>query len=146
MFSVGRAFTRSPRSHRPPLTRTGKAIYGRILYHFIQLKNSVVGKRYTSSPYTRRLLRETQQPPAESEVYTGCGWLGKLFHYQLYKYKTDRCYVAVYINYEDEKQDFCSLGRVTANVSDGMSKRSPSFKTYEKSLNILGGLHDEIKR
>src|SRR5699024_11511209 len=46
------------RSHRPPLTRTGKAIYGRILYYFIQLKNSVIGKRYTSSPYTRRLLEK----------------------------------------------------------------------------------------
>src|SRR5699024_7010845 len=40
------------RSHRPPLTRTGKAIDGKILYHFIQLKNCVIGKCYTSSPYT----------------------------------------------------------------------------------------------
>src|SRR5690625_3957166 len=45
----GGSSNRRPRSHRPPLTRTGKAIYGRILYHFIQLKKSVVGKRYTSS-------------------------------------------------------------------------------------------------
>src|SRR5699024_1104664 len=45
-------------SHRPSLTRTGKAIYGRIICHFFQLKNCVIGKRYTSSPYTRRLLRE----------------------------------------------------------------------------------------
>src|SRR5699024_7823973 len=48
----------SRRSHRPPLIRTGKAINGKILYHFIQLKNCVIGKCYTSSPYTRRLLRE----------------------------------------------------------------------------------------
>src|SRR5699024_2565802 len=42
-----------------------------------------------------------QQPPAEIEVYTGCGRLGNLFHYQLYKSNTDRSYVEVYINYED---------------------------------------------
>jgi len=54
--------------------------------------DSVISKQYTSSPYTRRLLREerhrwdprvakhkeAQQPPAESEVYTGCGRIGKL--------------------------------------------------------------------
>src|SRR5699024_2252937 len=40
------------RSHRPPLTRTGKAIYR---------KNSVINKRYTSNPYTRRLLREERE-------------------------------------------------------------------------------------
>src|SRR5690625_334935 len=41
----------------PSLTRTGKVIYERILCHFIQLMNCI-GKCYTSSPYTRRLLRE----------------------------------------------------------------------------------------
>src|SRR5699024_2365603 len=34
----------SRRSHRPPLTRTGKVIYGRFLCHLIQLKNCVIGK------------------------------------------------------------------------------------------------------
>src|SRR5699024_1649927 len=126
-----------PRSPRPPLTQTGKAIDGKILYHFIQLKNCVIGKCYTSSPYTRRLLEkekrffcvrcfskklslscgrkgidetppcdkheEAQQPPAESEVYTACGRLGNLFHYQRYKC---RSYVAVYINYEVNNNSF----------------------------------------
>jgi len=53
----GGSSNRRPRSHRPPLTRTGKAIYGRT-FSLHQLKNCVIGKRYTSSPYTRRLLRE----------------------------------------------------------------------------------------
>src|SRR5690625_2786936 len=57
----------SRRSRRPPLTRTGKAIYGTILYHFIQLKNCVIGKCYTSSPYTCPFIgvcrRWAQSPP-----------------------------------------------------------------------------------
>src|SRR5690625_2939253 len=48
----------SRRSHRPPLTRTSKTIFGTILCHYVQLKNFIISKRYTSSPYTRRLLRE----------------------------------------------------------------------------------------
>src|SRR5699024_4506659 len=55
------------RSHCPPLTRTNKAIYGIILYHFIQLKNCVIGKCYTSSPYTCPFIgvcrRWAQSPP-----------------------------------------------------------------------------------
>src|SRR5699024_9541673 len=43
------------------LIRTGKAIYGRILCHLIQLKNCVIGKCYTSSPYTRRLLEKEKR-------------------------------------------------------------------------------------
>src|SRR5699024_9452240 len=38
----------SRRSHRPPLTRTDK----------INGKKSVISKRYTSNPYTRRLLEK----------------------------------------------------------------------------------------
>src|SRR5690625_132183 len=40
-------------------------------------------------------LAEAQQPPAESEVYTGCGRTGN-FHYQRYKSNIDRSYFAVY--------------------------------------------------
>src|SRR5699024_1859243 len=56
MFSVGRVI--ADPGVTALLIRTGKAIYGRILCHLIQLKNCVIGKCYTSSPYTRRLLEK----------------------------------------------------------------------------------------
>src|SRR5699024_8889315 len=64
---------------------------------------------------------EAHQPPAESEVYTGCGCLSNLFHYNRHSSNIDRSYVAVYINYE------------ATIFSDGTSKRSPNPKTYKKS-------------
>src|SRR5690625_4584104 len=49
------------------LIRTSKAIYGSFLCHLIQLKNCVIGKCYTSSPYTCPFIgvcrRWAQSPP-----------------------------------------------------------------------------------